>query len=286
MYRRRRLWRSGAVAFLGAQFLLPILAQAPRLSLEEQGRFLLNAKIQRTRELSEGITNSVRATLSDGTLTHDAHVQTIDESKTSFQSAMGTELNFRDSYKFNIAAYRLDQMLGLGMTPISVERRVGGKTGAITWWVDDAVMTEKVRFQQKKEPPDLDRWNRQMYIVRVFDQLIFNTDRNLGNLVITKDWDIWMIDHTRAFRLYTTLRDESNLEKIDRLLLENLRKLDEPGLTRAMARYLSKKEIQGLLARRDRIVQFFDRAIAEKGEQAVLYDYLAARQVHVQAQAR
>jgi hypothetical protein len=33
--------------------------------------------------------------------------------------------------------------------------------------------------------------------MRAFDQLIYNTDRNLGNLLIDGDWRIWMIDHTR-----------------------------------------------------------------------------------------
>ena len=40
-----------------------------------------------------------------------------------------------------------------------------------------------------------------MSLVRVFDQLIGNIDRNVGNLLITSDWRIWAIDHTRAFRL-------------------------------------------------------------------------------------
>jgi len=40
-----------------------------------------------------------------------------------------------------------------------------------------------------------------MWVVRLFDQLIYNTDRNLGNLLIDKSWRLWMIDHTRAFKV-------------------------------------------------------------------------------------
>ena len=40
-----------------------------------------------------------------------------------------------------------------------------------------------------------------MQLVRLFDQLIYNIDRNIGNLMITNDWRIWAIDHTRAFRI-------------------------------------------------------------------------------------
>ena len=88
-------------------------------------------------------------------------------------------------------------------------------------------MMEVDRKKKHLEPPDQDSWNRQMYVVRVFDQLIFNTDRNLQNLMVdTKEWQIWMIDHTRAFRMRTDLQEVKNLARCDRKLLAGLRKLD------------------------------------------------------------
>jgi len=36
--------------------------------------------------------------------------------------------------------------------------------------------------------------------MRVFSQLVYDTDRNLGNVLISEDWHLWMIDFTRAFR--------------------------------------------------------------------------------------
>jgi hypothetical protein len=110
-----------------------------------------------------------------------------------------------------------------------------------------------------------------MFVVRVFDQLIFNTDRNLQNLLISKDWQLWMIDHTRAFRLYTDLREKKNLEKCDRQLLERLRGLNVETL-KPLVPYLNSQEIKGLLGRRDKIVSFFESEMKSKGESAVLYD--------------
>ena len=63
----------------------------------------------RTRGAGKGVTGTVRATLSDGTITHDASIQTIDESMREFRSNRGTELNFVDSWRYNVAAYRLDR---------------------------------------------------------------------------------------------------------------------------------------------------------------------------------
>ncbi len=97
--------------------------------------FLLRAKIVRSEELSIGITNSRRATLSLDGRTHDAHIQTVDVLEHKAEVRRRTVLAFRDSYRYNIAAYRLDRMLGLGMVPVSVERTVGGEKSAATWWV-------------------------------------------------------------------------------------------------------------------------------------------------------
>jgi hypothetical protein len=245
------------------------------LTRAEMEVFLRTAPIVKHKELGTGVTHSIRATLNDGKIQHDAHIQQIDEAKTTFQTDRGTELNFRDSWKFNVAAYRLDQILELNITPMSVERSALGKPSAVTWWLDGTIM-EGDRKKKHLEPPDQESWNRQMYVVRVFDQLIYNTDRNLQNLMIdTKEWQIWMIDHTRAFRMRTDLMEVKNLVKCERKLLAGLRKLDLATL-KELKPYVTDQEIKGLLARRDKIVKFFDNAVATKGEAAVLYD-LASR---------
>ena len=108
-----------------------------------------------------------------------------------------------------------------------------------------------------------------MYIVRVFDQLIYNVDRNLGNLLVDKNWKIWMIDHTRSFRLHHQLQNEKNLLKCDRVLLENLKQLSKEQLKAEVGRWLTNPEIDGVLARRTKIVELFEK----QGPDA-LYDYL------------
>jgi hypothetical protein len=230
-------------------------------------QFLLTAKVGRAKPASHGITGTLRATLSDGGITHDASIQSIDESKMTYQTAMGTEFNFRDSWKFDVAAYKLDRILGLNMVPVSVDRRYMGKPSCFTWWIDDVLMLELDRTKKKVQPPDVKDWNEQMEIVRVFDQLIFNTDRNLGNLVIDKQWRIWMIDHSRAFRISHDIREPKNLLRCDRALLKAMKELNEPQLTSAMKSHLTKAEIEAILARRDKIVKHFE----EKGD-SLLYE--------------
>jgi hypothetical protein len=229
------------------------------LSLADRERFLAKAKIVRTRDAGKGVTGTLRATLSDGVLTHDASIQTIDEFKQRFESPRGTEFNFVDTWRYNVAAYRLDRLLDLGMTPPSVERRYNGKSGSFTWWVDDVLMDEGARYKQGIAAPDAQRWNEQMWHVRLFDQLIYNVDRNLGNLVIDKDWAIWMIDHTRAFRLIDVLKAPGNIARVDRRVLDRLKALDRATLRETMKHYLTSGEIKAVLDRRDAIVAHIEQ---------------------------
>jgi hypothetical protein len=245
---------------------------APQLTDAEKEQFLRTGKMGRTKSAAKGITGTTRVTMNDGKLTHDAHVQCIDEAKHEFQTDRGTELNFKDSYKFNIAAYRLSRMLGIENLPTTVERKVGGKTCAVDWWVDDVMMDEAGRKSKKLNAPDPDMWNNEMYVLRVFDQLIYNVDRNLTNLLILKSWDIVMIDHSRSFRLMHTLENPKNLVKCDRTLLQNMRALKKDEVLKKLLPYCTKLEVEGLMVRRDVIVKFFDDQIKEKGESAVLYD--------------
>jgi hypothetical protein len=127
----------------------PEQSQAPEqqsLTPEQQEVFLKTARVIRTTDVSKGVTGTQRVTLSDGTITHDASVQTIDVSMTEFRSNKGTELNFKDSWRYNVAAYRLNQVLQLGRIPVSVERQHRGKIGSFTWWVGGDDLLLQVRF--------------------------------------------------------------------------------------------------------------------------------------------
>jgi hypothetical protein len=232
----------------------------PEYSDAQIEQFLKSARIVRTRSAQKGVTNSLRATLSDGTITHDAQIQVVDERKTTGPSPQGMEMNFRDSWMFNVAGYRLDRLLGMNLVPVSVERRHNTSPAAFTWWIDDVMMDEGGRLKQKLTSPRPGDWNEQMQMVRVFDQLIYNMDRNLGNLLITKDWNIWAIDHTRAFRVHKSLKTPENVTRCDRQMFERLKQLDKPTLTRELSPYLAGWEIEAILARRDLIVERLEKA--------------------------
>jgi hypothetical protein len=251
--------------------LLVAAADEPNLTKEQMKKFLLTAKVVSSRDAKKGITHTKRLTLSDGTLTHDASFQAIDEHKAVMDLATGPELNFVDSYKNNIAAYALAELLGIDdMLPVYVERKWQGQVGSLSWWLP-VKMDEVERHRQKLTAPDPDAWNNQMYKIRVFDQLVSDNDVNLTNVLIGEDWKIWRIDFTRAFRLTKELKDPRDLVRCDRKLLEKLKSLDANELTEKARAYLNKDQVKAVMARRDRIVAVFQNLIAEKGESEVLY---------------
>ncbi len=251
-------------------------------SREVKEDFLRTAEIVGTKVIAEGTTRSERATLRDARGVHDAHIQKVDVSAAKFEGVGGQwELNFRDTWKFNLAAYILNRLLGMDMIPPTVERKVGKRPAAVTWWIDDVLMDEKERLEREVLPPvpERDRWNRQTHIIRVFDQLIANKDRNIENIIITRSWDVWIIDHTRAFRAYKQLLNAEDLVRCDRVMLEAMRRLDKPTVVEKLGAYLTGLEIDGILARRDRIVRIFDAKAADEGGDTVLFDYLSERKV-------
>ena len=249
------------------------LAPAPvTLTPGQMEVFLLQAKVIATKGTAKGVTKPIQATLSDGSFTHDAQIQSVDESRAIFNAGKASEVGFRDTYKFNIAGYRLARILGLHNVPMSVERRIDGKSAAITWWIDDVRMDESDRVKRRPEGWTSEHVSKQMHVMRVWDALIKNRDRNQGNMLWTGNWTLWLIDHTRAFRTGDDLLKGDELARCDRGLLERMRQLSAADMQQvARGGMLTNAEIAAVLQRRDRLVKLFDGLIAKRGESAVLF---------------
>jgi hypothetical protein len=244
-----------------------------QLTPADMETFLQKARIMAKRDAGSGVTGSLRVTLSDGKLTHDAHVQSVDIAKPVFEAGQHTEVNFKDSYRFNIAGYRLARLLEINTVPMSVERNVDGKVAAVTWWVDDVKMNEKDRLTKKTMGPDPLRTSNQIQLMHIWDELIQNRDRNMGNILWTGDWTMWMIDHTRAFRLGKELLKPADVTRCDRGLLARLKALTDASIEEAVGDALLKGERQAVLERRDRLVQIIEERAARLGEAVVLFNF-------------
>lgn len=263
---------AAAAGIVRAQTAAPAAA-GPDLTTQQKRDFLLNAKVVKQRGLGKGVTRPLRVTLTDGTLTHDGVFQRVNQSSSLQDLGDGKrEIRFRDFWGYNIAAFEISQLLGWGeFVPVAVERGMDGSAGALVWWVDSQ-FDEEGRVKANAQPPDARDWQRQVQRMKLITELLADTDRNQGNLLITQDWKMIVIDFTRAFRLAKGLKAGDKLTQIDRPTLDKLKALDQAMLKNAAGRWLEGSEINALLKRRDAIVEHFQKLAAQKGEGAVITD--------------
>jgi hypothetical protein len=238
----------------------------------DKERFLSSAKIISAEEIGHGVTKPLKGKLVLEGLEHAAQIQTVDKELSDFfPKDGGKPVPMRDCWRFNVAAYKIDRLLDMKMVAVTVARPYRGKPGALTWWVDDVMFEEVERVKRDLTAPNPEDFERQREVSRVFDELIINIDRNLANMLITKSWKIALIDHTRSFTPYHGIRNEENLTRCSRGLLAQLKALTQGRVTSAVGTHLTKEEVAALLARRDRIVAFFEKAVKEKGDEKVLF---------------
>lgn len=175
--------------------------------------------------------------------------------------------DFYESYKSEIAAYEIDKLLALDMVPPTVEKRIGNDVGAAIMWVSGTMTFAELGKAIVAPPDQAERWNRQLSRAMMFDNFIGNEDPNLGNWLKDDQWNLILIDHSRALSTSKTLRHKMNT--IDRALWDRMKTIDEAALTAALGRWLTKREVAAILDRRSKMQEAIDRLVKEKGEAAV-----------------
>jgi hypothetical protein len=226
---------------------------------EEAEEFLKTAKIIKSKGVPVGVTLPQKMTLEKDGRQETAVFKTIDERKPGVTPLRtGPEVDFKDSWKFEIGAYELNRLLNMNMIPPVVERTHGTQKGSLQLWIDGC-MTELERTNKKMQPPGPMGWRQQIYKVRVFDNLIYNIDRNLGNLLITPDWQLIMIDHTRCFKSLGELKTPKDLTFFSKSLMESLKGLNEKNCEDRCGKHLTIMEIRAMLERRDKILALYEK---------------------------
>jgi hypothetical protein len=215
--------------------------------------FLRAAPFKRLEDLSVGVTRPRRGYFDPGGVAASAAWKLLPP---------GRPNGYWESYKSEIAAYELDKLLGLNMVPPAVEKRWQGERGAAILWLN-GVRTWKVAENEPKPA----KWNLEAVRMKMFDNLIANIDRNAGNLLIDNDWNLCLIDHSRAFILDTKLRNP--ITRVDRALWDRMLALDEPTLAAALGDWLDRGAIRAILKRRDEMKKSIDLLVKKSSEAAV-----------------
>jgi hypothetical protein len=246
-------------------------APLPFKSVDEIEKFLLAASFVSAEKIKGSTTSPLKILLEKNGYRFYAifryHEETDDPGPTP-----GNEKKiryFRDSATSEIAAYILNRMLGLNNMPPTVSRTFDGKMGTIQLWVE-GVMSDRNRAVKKLLPPDAPSWNRQMWDMQAFDNLINNIDRNQTNILIDNNWQLILIDHTRSFAMDNTLPNPQKVVGCTRGLWHALRHLDEAEAKKRLSPYLSPAEIDALFVRKQKLIRLIRDLIDRNGEENVL----------------
>jgi hypothetical protein len=200
-----------------------------------------------------------------------------------WKNCEGRMRGFVENWRWEIAAYLLDKHLGLNMVPPTVEKRFQNTRGSCQLWVDSK-MSLKDKYEQDIKTPSYKvfSWNRALYLQRAFDNLIANEDRHQNQYLITEDWRMILIDHSRTFRtsgkfakklIYDEKYKEGPrlMKQLPRAFVEKLNGLDHDTIKGVVGDYLTDKEIEFVLIRKDLILDWLDKQIKKEGEDKVLY---------------
>ena len=233
--------------------------------------FLRTARIVSQKEITSGVNRPLKVRLRQDGVEANGIFRIVDIERKRARLDGKLMADFHDSYVYECAAYEVSRILGIDHVPPCVRRQYERIDGSMQLWVEDA-LTEKGRREAGKEPPQQILWARQKQTMHLFDALIYNFDRNQGNMLITPDWKLWFIDHTRSFRKSAVVERLDKLIWCERAVWERLRALEKRTLSRQLKSLVSPLRINMLLKRRDKLVDHFRARIDRLGEEAVLYD--------------
>lgn len=216
--------------------------------------FLKTAPFRRFEEVPIGVTRPLRAFFDEGALVTSVAWKVLPPGRSS---------GYWESYKSEIAAYELDKLLGMHMVPPAVEKRWKHEVGAAVLWLQPVRAWKDVEHMPKP-----DSWNRQAVRMKMFDNLIGNPDRNAGNLLVDDSWNLYLIDHSRAFVSDTRL--PVVMVRIEPELWARMLALDEPTLVAAIGKWIGRGSVRAMLKRRDKMKVVVERLL-KNGNESLVY---------------
>jgi hypothetical protein len=185
----------------------------------------------------------------------------------------GRRDGFFESYKSEIAAYKLDRMLDLNMVPPTVERRYEGRFASAQLWVENVVMLSDVRKRGLKDPNPA-RWNQNLHRAMVFDNLVGNIDPNEGNWLFDPLWNFFKIDCSRCFTDSAKMPHDVKkvIRRIDRPFFERLKALNRDAVRKEIGDLLTENNaLPAVFRRRDSIVRDFED-LAKQSSDAQVFE--------------
>ena len=254
-------------------FLGPDGNPLPFKKIDEILDFLRTGDIKKITRIPTGITKPDQLLLERDGITANGIFSYLHESERNVRLDSGFYVrDFRDSYLNQVAAFEVSRLLGFTNVSPTVLREVKGKKGSVGLWIENTI-NELDMSSKGLTPPEekIPRINRIKDNMHVFDNLINNIDRNRSNILYDNNWQLWLIDHTRAFGQEKKLPKPEGLRRCSISLWEKLQAMDADQLTKTVGPYIGKRGVAAVMARRDMILSHLRKRMASEGRDAVLF---------------
>ena len=228
--------------------------------------FLRTARVIDRNTIGSGINRSQKVTLEKDGVRANAIFREADVTERDARVGGLSFRVFRDSCLFEPAAYQLALKLGITNIPPAVRRRLDGRVGSMQIWIEDILDEKGEGFR----PPSISVWVRQLRDMILLDNLIFNVDRNASNILVSSDYTLVMIDHTRGFQEKVSIMDPERLTHVNRETWEKFKNLTEDEMRDAVRPYLAPTEMTPLVRRYEAIIEHIEALIEERRESVVV----------------
>ena len=232
---------------------------------------LKTGEIVERKLMSRGVANNIKLVLEYQGARFHAVLRLINVTEKEETGSVRMVVKYRDTYIFEAAAFELNELLGIRRIPPTTVRRVDGAEGSIQIWMEGMTPEDILLDEDRLRPPDKNEWWQQKGVMWVLDALIANTDRNQGNLLIDDEWNLWFIDHTRAFRETSVLFGVDELNLCERGLWTALQNADDDEISERLEPYLTSNELKKLILRKKKLIKHIQKRIKKRGEDRVLY---------------
>ncbi len=167
------------------------------------------------------------------------------------------------SFSPDLAAYRLDLMLGLGMVPVTVAREIGGKHGSLQF-IPGSMLNDEDRDAQRRGGAAWCPLKEQWQAMYVFDSLIYNQGRQQKNMLYSIDnWQLILAEHKQSFStsrglptyVANMLDRTGNSLKLGGGWHAALSELTDDYMYEELGDVLDKRRIKALAKRRDDLLK-------------------------------
>ncbi len=232
-------------------------------SREDMEYYLANAAvIGYHREAVPGRTAADNVDLDDGKTKRRAMFKTVDSRRPT---------QIPDSYKYELAAYALDKLLGFEKIPPIMEREIESTKGSLQIFVQNCFGLDKQQ-RENLTPPDSQAFVNALEEINIFENLVYNERNELDDILIQKEsWKTFRVDFSEAFLPIPDLIPEQKITRCSKTLFQNLQKLSDEVIKARLKNYLNDEEMSALFSRKALIIKTLKKLIEEKGKRAVLF---------------